>query len=186
MEVPKATYLDDGRGKITVFKIVVRVNKAGGYQYDKEVMPAASHGQFYSGHSFIVVYRYMLKNAERSVIYFWQGHDSSVVEKGASAVETINVSDELGDADQVRVVQGKEPPHFFRIFNNSTFNSGARVAIFANVLRSGVVVHAGKMDARRPATRTYQIRDTPEGAVHCTEVGPVGTQSLFAAACAPH
>lgn len=91
--------LDDASGSVRVWRIenLQRV----------EVAPE-HYGQFYSGDSFIVLYKYRTKSGRDSyVLYFWQGRESSTDEKGASALLTVNMAAELKDmaGTQVRVVQ---------------------------------------------------------------------------------
>jgi hypothetical protein len=75
-------------------------------------------GQFFSAESYIILYKYMVKNKEEFIIYFWQGRNSSINEKGTSAYLTVDLDqNEVGGAaTQIRVVQNKEPKHFFSIF----------------------------------------------------------------------
>ena len=47
----------------------------------------------------------------------FQGSHSSQDEQGTAALKTVEIDDRLGGGPvQVRVVQGKEPPHFLAIF----------------------------------------------------------------------
>ena len=49
--------------------------------------------------------------------YNFQGSESSQDEKAASAINAVKLDDEVGGkAIQVRVVQGKEPRHFIKMF----------------------------------------------------------------------
>lgn len=45
----------------------------------------------------------------------YTGENCTVNEKGASAVMTVELDKEKGP--QIRVIQGKEPPAFFNLFN---------------------------------------------------------------------
>ena len=48
---------------------------------------------------------------------FFKGAHSSQDEQGTAALKAVEIDDRLGGAPvQVRVVQGKEPPHFLAIF----------------------------------------------------------------------
>ena len=47
----------------------------------------------------------------------FKGAHSSADEQGTAALKAVEIDDRLGGAPvQVRVVQGKEPPHFLAIF----------------------------------------------------------------------
>jgi len=91
-------------------------------------------GQFYAGDSYIVKYTYKEGSKEGYMIYFWQGAQSSADEKGASALIATRMDDETGGAaTQVRVVMGKEPNHFVRLFNGKmVIHSGGKASGFAN------------------------------------------------------
>jgi len=84
--------------------------------------PKELYGQFYQGDSYIVLYRYKKPSSkkEAAIIYFWQGRDSSTDEKGASALLTVDLDNQLQkeglEPVQVRVVQGREPNHFLTLF----------------------------------------------------------------------
>lgn len=52
------------------------------------------------------------------MIYYWLGAHSSQDEQGTAAIKAVEIDNKLGGAPvQVRVVQGKEPPHFLAIFH---------------------------------------------------------------------
>ena len=63
-----------------------------------------------------------------------QGSQSSADEKGASALIATRMDDEVGGAaTQVRVVMGKEPSHFVRLFKGKmVIRSGGKASGFAN------------------------------------------------------
>ena len=96
--------IDDGKGQIKIWRIE---------EFQKvEILPSL-FGNFYSGESYIVLYKYIWRNKDCFIIYYYQGRDSSVNEKGTSAVLTIELDKEInGMAKEIRVVQYKEPLHF--------------------------------------------------------------------------
>jgi hypothetical protein len=51
-------------------------------------------------------------------VFFWQGKDSKRNTKGTSAYKTVEFTDKLDDSEQIRVVQGKEPLSFLKLFKN--------------------------------------------------------------------
>ena len=98
--------VDDGKGQ----KIVYRVKS-----FDIIEVPEEEHGKFYNGDCFIIIYKY---GAGSVIIYYWIGLQSSVDERGTAAINTVDIDNNQfsGKAVQVRVVEGKEPPHFMAIF----------------------------------------------------------------------
>jgi villin 1/advillin len=75
-------------------------------------------------------------------VYFWQGRDSSINERGASALLTIDVSKEAGgDALQIRVLQQKESRHFLAMFPQ------------------GMIIHKGKLVERTAAVKKQCLYD---------------------------
>jgi len=92
-------------------------------------------GQFYAGDSYIIKYKFKVGSKEQATIYFWQGTQSSQDEKASSAILTKEMDDEEfgGSATQVRVVMGKEPSHFVRLFGGKmVIHSGGKASGFAN------------------------------------------------------
>eukprot|EP00051_Salpingoeca_urceolata_P026376 m.477069 g.477069 ORF g.477069 m.477069 type:complete len:836 (-) comp20747_c0_seq1:704-3211(-) len=144
----KAKLVDDGTGKLEIWRIE-----------DFEMVPWDRPGEFYAGDSFVMLYTYLNNNKEEYIIYFWQGLESSQDEVGASALWAKELDDKYGGAPvQVRVVQNKEPPHFYHIFNQKY---------------GGIVVHAGGKGAGwknkesvdtydTDGTRLFQVRGTNE------------------------
>jgi len=100
---------DDGSGKLTVWRVEKR---------EKVQVKESMVGHFYSGDSYVILYEYKdQRGKDAAFIYFWQGHRSSQDERADSAIMAMHLDDEMGGYPvQVRVVQGKEPPHFFKIF----------------------------------------------------------------------
>lgn len=101
----------------------------------------ASYNHFYSSESYIIRWKYQIsvnvrelsgqvskRNAtvgrERCVYFCWQGNNSSVNEKGAAALLTVELDNEKGA--QVRIAQGDEPTPFIRLFNGIMVHMGRR------------------------------------------------------------
>jgi advillin len=102
-------------------------------------------GEFFSGDSYIV----HAEGSSQSLLYFWLGKHSEKLEQGAAALLTVDLAKELGGSiPQVRVVQGKEPPHFSGLF------------------RGGMIVHAGgsggglSEEEATGAARLYHVKGT--------------------------
>ncbi|CAH1789863.1 unnamed protein product [Owenia fusiformis] len=101
--------VDDGSGKIQIWRIK---------DFDMEPLDQKYFGQFYGGDCYIILYTYLVNGKENYIIYYWQGRKSSADEKGTSALKTVELDDSMGGAPvQIRVCQGKEPPHFMAMFN---------------------------------------------------------------------
>jgi len=105
--------IDDGTGKMEIWRVE---------DNHKVDVSKSLYGQFFSGESYVILYTYVFKNKDCFLIYFWQGRNSSILEKGTSALLTIELDDKLkGMAKEIRVVQNKEPKHFFSIFKKTPF-----------------------------------------------------------------
>ncbi|XP_041374451.1 supervillin-like isoform X4 [Gigantopelta aegis] len=100
-------------------------------EYDHYKLQEQSYGQFHDGDTYVVRWQYMvtasgikslkghaarhsLTGREKCAYFFWQGNQSTINEKGASALMTVELDEERGP--QVRVIQGKEPPCFLNLF----------------------------------------------------------------------
>ncbi|XP_034016789.1 adseverin [Thalassophryne amazonica] len=98
--------VDDGSGNTQIW----RVESSGRVPVDSQ-----SYGQFYGGDCYIILYTY----GKQQIIYTWQGASCSLDELTASAFLTVQLDCSLGgNAVQVRVCQGKEPPHLLSLFKS--------------------------------------------------------------------
>ncbi|CAL1584145.1 unnamed protein product [Knipowitschia caucasica] len=98
--------VDDGSGDTKIW----RVESSGRIPVEE-----SSYGQFYGGDCYIILYTY----GSRQIIYTWQGASSSLDDLTASAFLTVELDRSLGgNAVQVRVCQGKEPPHLLSLFKS--------------------------------------------------------------------
>ena len=115
--------------------------------FAKVEVEASLYGQFYSGDSYVLQYSYGAEGRESYVIYFWQGVDSSVDEKGSSALLAKELDDSLGGrATQVRVVQNKETDHFLTLFKGKFIVlRGGHKSGFKNAQADGTEAPAGSV-----------------------------------------
>ncbi|XP_051989808.1 supervillin-like isoform X2 [Xyrauchen texanus] len=147
-------------------------------EFDYSRLPKQSIGQFHEGDTYVVKWKYMVSAAvgsrqkpdqvrnagpgrEKCCYFFWQGRNSTVSEKGTSALMTVELDEERGA--QMQVQQGKEPPCFLQCFNG------------------GMIVHSGKREEEEENIqnewRMYCVRgEVPveghllEVACHCTSL----------------
>lgn len=118
LDVPWAN--DDGQSGTLEMWIVN--NKT----YELEEYSKEKHGIFYSAEAYVMLWTYRhggftgQSEQIRWLIYYWQGAHASRQDKGAAAMKTKDILDIVkrrgGDADTVRVAQGKEPLHFLKLF----------------------------------------------------------------------
>ncbi|KAM6900497.1 supervillin a [Xenentodon cancila] len=140
-------------------------------EFDYSRLPRQSIGHFHEGDTYVVKWKYMVSTAvgkrqnpeqlktagagkEKCCYFFWQGRNSTVSEKGTSALMTVELDEERGA--QVQVQQGKEPPCFLQCF------------------RGGMVVHSGKREEEEENSqndwRLYCVRGEREVEGHLLEV----------------
>ncbi|XP_050986342.1 supervillin isoform X3 [Labeo rohita] len=146
-------------------------------EFDYSRLPKQSIGQFHEGDAYVVKWKYMVSAAvgsrqkpdqrsvgpgrEKCCYFFWQGRNSTVSEKGTSALMTVELDEERGA--QMQVQQGKEPPCFLQCFNG------------------GMIVHSGKREEEEENIqndwRLYCVRgEVPveghllEVACHCSSL----------------
>ncbi|XP_027861514.1 supervillin a isoform X16 [Xiphophorus couchianus] len=140
-------------------------------EFDYSRLPRQSIGQFHDGDTYVVKWKYMVSAAvgkrqnpeqqktagagkEKCCYFFWQGRNSTVNEKGTSALMTVELDEERGT--QVQVLQGKEPPCFLQCF------------------KGGMIVHSGKREEEEESSqndwRLYCVRGEVEVEGHLLEV----------------
>ncbi|XP_055721942.1 supervillin-like isoform X1 [Salvelinus fontinalis] len=139
-------------------------------EFDYSRLPQQSIGQFHEGDAYVVKWKYTVSAAvgrrqnpelrsagpvkEQCCYFFWQGRNSTVREKGTSALTTVELEEERGA--QVQVQQGKEPPCFLQCFNG------------------GMIIHGGKREEEEENTQTewrlYCVRGEVPVEGHLLEV----------------
>uniref|UniRef100_A0A8C4ENI2 Gelsolin n=1 Tax=Dicentrarchus labrax TaxID=13489 RepID=A0A8C4ENI2_DICLA len=141
--------VDDGSGEKQIWRIEAS---------DKVSVDPSTHGQFYGGDSYIILYNYHHGGRQGHIIYMWQGMDSSQDEIGACAILGAQLDDELGGGPvQVRVMQGKEPAHLMSLFGGQPM-----------VVYKGGTSRDGGQSA--PAeTRLFQVRSNSAGHTRAVE-----------------
>ena len=127
-----------------------------------------SYGQFFSGDSYIVLYKYRNGNRDSYVLFFWQGRNSSTDEKAASALLAVEMAAELADlpGTQVRVVEGKEPHQFLALF------SGKMVVRRGGVAGSGGFNKGDQSASGQGGIHLFHIRGTSAVDTRAVEVAP--------------
>ncbi|XP_013914018.1 PREDICTED: adseverin [Thamnophis sirtalis] len=126
--------IDDGSGKVEIW----RVESNG-----RIPIEPGSYGQFYGGDCYIVLYTY----PKGKIIYTWQGAHATQDELTHSAFLTVQLDRALdGHAVQIRVSQGKEPPHLLSLFKDKPLI----------IYKDGTSKATGQMPPA--ATRLFQIR----------------------------
>ena len=110
-------------------------------------VPEAQKSFLYDGDCYVIQYTY----DGGHIVYFWQGINCSIDERGASAIHAARIDNEQLDGNaiqvlyyklrvfitlliQVRVVQGQEPRHFIKMFGGDlVILNGGKGSGFRNV-----------------------------------------------------
>eukprot|EP01126_Amoeba_proteus_P049270 TRINITY_DN5750_c0_g1_i2.p1 TRINITY_DN5750_c0_g1~~TRINITY_DN5750_c0_g1_i2.p1 ORF type:complete len:1043 (+),score=243.74 TRINITY_DN5750_c0_g1_i2:209-3337(+) len=145
---------DDGTGVSTIWKIE---------GFDKVPFPTKYTGHQWTTDSYLMLYEYKVNTSDRALLYFWQGRDCSINEKGTSAYLTKEASDLMrgkGESKQIRVTQANERDHWFVIFKV-------------------YVVHMGKFEdgwenVNKP--RLFEVMQSTDGHVRAIEVDSVSSR----------
>jgi hypothetical protein len=144
------------------------------HDFKKVEVDPATYGQFFMGDSYVLQYAYGAEGRESYIIYFWQGLDSSVDEKGASALLAKELDDELGGgATQVRVVQNKETDHFLTLFRGRFVILRGGFASGFKAVAAGPVAAAATGSDAAGATRLFQVHGTSPLNTKALQVRPM-------------
>ncbi len=139
--------------------------------FEKAPYPTELFGQFFSGDSYVIMTSYKTSNRDNYLVYFWQGRDSSINEKGASALLTVDVSAEFEGAPQIRVTQQHETRHFMALFKNHIVIHNGKYVNYANRMKQSAV----RMFDVRLAS---ECRDMKNSSLRSIETYDVGKEQL--------
>uniref|UniRef100_A0A671PMK4 Scinderin n=1 Tax=Sinocyclocheilus anshuiensis TaxID=1608454 RepID=A0A671PMK4_9TELE len=148
--------VDNGTGKTQIWRV-----ECGNTTGDTKVpVDPEAYGQFYGGDCYIILYAY----TKGEIIYTWQGSSSTIDELTASAFLTVELDRSLGGkAVQVRVTQGKEPPHLLSLFKEKPLI----------VYKNGTSKKGGQAPA--PPTRLFQVRKNLGTITRICEASPASS-----------
>ena len=153
-------------------------------EFERHRVDDVSFGQLLDTDTYVLKWHYMIRQTgirtlkgqearqtdsgrEKCAYFFWQGANSSVNEKGASALMTVDLDQERGP--QVRVTQGKEPPAFVRLF-------GGRMVIHRN----------DKTNSGKPNAKLFIARNEIEAESYLQEITPCVQVRLHEHIKSPH
>eukprot|EP01080_Neovahlkampfia_damariscottae_P001215 gene1215-11305_t len=89
-------------------------------KHDKSEYPKELYGQFFNKDAYIIHFSFQKVEGGKYInkVFFWQGKKSKRNTKGTSAYKTVEFTDKLEESEQIRVIQGKEPLNFLKLFKN--------------------------------------------------------------------
>ncbi|XP_066542455.1 villin-1 [Hoplias malabaricus] len=91
--------------------------------------PPKTHGQFFEGDSYVILYTQKTSSSYTYDIHYWLGKETSVDEQGAAAIYTTMMDEHLGGvAVQHREAQGHESAKFQGYFKNGIIYKKGGVA----------------------------------------------------------
>ncbi|CAI9718398.1 advillin-like isoform X2 [Octopus vulgaris] len=100
--------VDDGQGEVEVHRF---------QNYNLIPVTKQQFGQFFNGDCYVIVYTYTVKTQEKYIVYYWLGIESNLEDQRVVSLRVTELEETLGhNVMQVRVIQGKEPPHLMTIF----------------------------------------------------------------------
>lgn len=79
-------------------------------------VPSSKHGRFFSSNCYIVLHTFPGERKDDYIIYSWLGHDSTMEIRLSTAQIVNEMESSLKGAVEVRIFEGKEPPHFTSLF----------------------------------------------------------------------
>ncbi|NP_001035455.1 advillin isoform X1 [Danio rerio] len=141
--------VDDGSGEKQVWRIE---------NLELAEVSKATHGFFYGGDCYLILYSYEVNGRKNYILYMWRGRHASQDEVTACAYHAVTVDQQYGGQPvQVSVTMGKEPRHFTSIFK------GKMVIYEGGTSRKGPV-------EPEPPVRLFQICGSHPSSTRAVEV----------------
>lgn len=139
-------------------------------QYERKEVDPADYGLFTAGDCFVIVHAESGPDGRPGprTVYFWQGASATQDERGAAALQAVDLSDALGGGvPQVRVCMGHEPLRFLSLFQGRfiSFRGDAAVTGFRSAAREPKA-----LDRVPGRGLLLHVRGTQEMDVHAVEV----------------
>jgi len=147
---------DEGAGRKTVWRVE---------SMELVEVAESDHGFLYDGDCYVILYSY---GDSGKIVYFWQGQNCSIDERGASAIHAARIDNEElgGGAVQVRVVQGQEPRHFIKMF-------GGNLVVLKGGKESGFRNKSGGDEEDSQTSRVFRVQSVlGELDARATEITP--------------
>ncbi|XP_034558453.1 scinderin like b [Notolabrus celidotus] len=142
--------VDDGKGKVQIWRVE---------NGDRVPVDPSTHGHFFGGDCYLILYSYRQGSREQHIIYTWQGLKCTQDELAASAFLTVKLDDSMGGSPvQVRVTQGQEPPHLMSLFQGKPM-----------IIHSGGTSRKGGQ-SQSASNRLFHIRQSSSRATRAVEV----------------
>eukprot|EP01091_Cochliopodium_minus_P004352 TRINITY_DN1423_c0_g1_i4.p1 TRINITY_DN1423_c0_g1~~TRINITY_DN1423_c0_g1_i4.p1 ORF type:complete len:1316 (+),score=543.79 TRINITY_DN1423_c0_g1_i4:356-3949(+) len=139
----------------TDLKGTLRIQRISGFKL-KEI-DESQYPLFYCGECSVLLYEYN----ENAVIYYWQGTNASVKDKGTSGQLAKDLNQTInGKAKLIRVEQGYEPKHML------------------SLLKGEMIVYKGKESEALEQKTLFQMRGTEDGDTRTVECWLVSASSL--------
>ena len=130
-----STLPDDGTGTVQVWRIK---------GFELEEVPPKSHGVFYSGDCYVILYTYLKNNREKHIIYFWL----------VSVISLDYFARRKGCLVRVRLeMDGRERDQL----QAAEVNRAANVTREVNVTRPAKVTCAGNVTRAASVTRAADV-----------------------------
>eukprot|EP00250_Pteridium_aquilinum_P017294 c23553_g2_i2 orf=330-3245(+) len=108
-------------------------NKTGNLQVwcvngsSKASVPSSKHGRFFNSNCYIVLHTFPGERKDDYIIYSWLGHESTMESRLSTAQFVDEMASSLKGAVEVRIYEGKEPPHFTSLFQKLFIIKGDNV-----------------------------------------------------------